>query len=58
MTKSTDNLGNLGKLGILGVGHLIQHLVPGLLRGMAAADVLLSPRNAVRAASLRLHGIP
>ncbi len=41
------------KIGVLGTGHLIQHLVPGLLRGVAAGDVLLSPRNADRAAALR-----
>ncbi len=41
------------KIGILGTGHLIQHLVPGLLRGFAATEVLLSPRNADRAAALR-----
>jgi pyrroline-5-carboxylate reductase len=41
------------RIGVLGTGHLIQHLVPGLLRGFAATDVLLSPRNAERAAALR-----
>ena len=41
------------KSGVLGTGHLIQHLVPGLLHGVAATDVLLSPRNAKRAAALR-----
>lgn len=41
------------KIGVLGTGHLIQHLVPGLLNGISAAEVLLSPRNAERAAALR-----
>ena len=41
------------KLGILGVGHLMEHVVRGLAKGMAADEILLSPRNGERAARIR-----
>ncbi len=34
------------KIGIFGTGHLASHVVPGLLRGLAADRILLSPRGA------------
>lgn len=40
------------KVGILGVGHLTYHMVPGLVAGETALDILLSPRNAERAEDL------
>lgn len=39
-------------VGILGVGHLAGYLVPALLAGECAPRILLSPRNAERAARL------
>ncbi|MEZ5773275.1 MAG: NAD(P)-binding domain-containing protein [Hyphomicrobiaceae bacterium] len=48
-------------VGILGVGHLINHLLPGLLRTDPAMrpSVLLGPRNAERAEALsRRFGCP
>lgn len=40
-------------VGILGVGHLTEHMVPGLVGGAAALRILLSPRNAERAEALK-----
>ena len=40
------------RVGLLGVGHLAVYLVPGLLRGLAASHVMLSPRNARQSAAL------
>ncbi|MEM8646814.1 MAG: NAD(P)-binding domain-containing protein [Pseudomonadota bacterium] len=39
-------------VGVLGVGHLMAHVVPGLMRATAAPQILLSARNAERARSL------
>lgn len=39
-------------VGVLGVGHLMAHMVPGLMRAENPARILLSARNANRAASL------
>ena len=41
------------KIGILGVGHLMQHVVPALADSTSAPALLLSPRNAERAAALK-----
>ena len=41
------------KIGVLGVGHLMKHVLPGLVRGVAASEILLSPRNGDRAAALK-----
>jgi pyrroline-5-carboxylate reductase len=41
-----------GRIGLLGVGHLSAYLVPGLLRGIAAERLRLSPRNAETSAAL------
>ena len=40
------------RVGILGVGHLAEYLVPGLLRGMEASRLVLSPRNSRKSAAL------
>ncbi len=40
------------KVGVLGVGHLMAHVVPGLMRAVAPPEVLLSARNAERARAL------
>lgn len=43
-----------GKLGVIGVGHLIEHLLPGLVDGgVAPGDIVLSPRNRDTSARLR-----
>ncbi len=39
-------------VGVLGVGHLMTHVVPGLMRAAEPPRVLLGARNAARAASL------
>ncbi|MEM8687386.1 MAG: NAD(P)-binding domain-containing protein [Pseudomonadota bacterium] len=39
-------------VGVLGVGHLMAHVVPGLMRADAPAEILLSARNAERANAL------
>jgi len=40
------------EIGIIGVGHLIQHVLPGLLKGVSSSEVLLSPRGAERSRKL------
>jgi len=40
------------RVGIIGVGHLASYLVEGLRRASREIDIVLSPRNAERAASL------
>ena len=40
------------RLGVLGVGHLMYHVVPGLMRAEIAPEICLSPRNAERAQRL------
>ncbi len=43
-----------GRLGVIGVGHLIEHLLPGLVDGgIAPGDIVLSPRNRDTSARLR-----
>lgn len=45
-------------IGIMGVGHLIRHMVPGLLRAAVPPKLLLSPRGAETAGALsRRFGI-
>lgn len=39
-------------VGVIGVGHLMAHVVPGLMRADSAPEILLSARNAGRAAKL------
>ncbi|MEM7429062.1 MAG: NAD(P)-binding domain-containing protein [Pseudomonadota bacterium] len=39
-------------IGVIGVGHLMEHVVPGLMRADAPPPILLSARNADRAARL------
>ncbi len=39
-------------IGVLGVGHLIRHMMPALVRGVAGDRLLLSPRNAAVADTL------
>ena len=39
-------------VGVLGVGHLMAHVVPGLMRAAEPPQVLLSARNAQRAGTL------
>ena len=46
------------RIGLIGVGHLASYLVPGLLRGLSAEALLLSPRNQAQAAALAArHGL-
>ncbi len=40
------------KIGVLGVGHLIQHMAEGIVKAVAASEILLSPRNAKRVQTL------
>ena len=48
----------MSRVGLIGVGHLASYLVPGLLRGLEADQVLLSPRNRDKAADLsRRYGV-
>lgn len=39
-------------VGVIGVGHLMHHLVPGLLRAAEPPHIVLGPRNAETAADL------
>ena len=43
------------RVGIIGVGHLAGHLVEGLRRARPDMEIILSPRNAVKAAELASH---
>ncbi len=46
------------KVGVIGVGHLMAHVVPGLMRATPAPQVLLSARGAERSAALaEQHGL-
>ena len=40
------------KVGVIGVGHLMAHVVPGLMRANPAPQILLSARGAARSAAL------
>lgn len=46
---------NRTTVGVLGVGHLMQYVVPGLLRAQCPPRLLLSARNAVRAKQLSVN---
>ena len=39
-------------IGVIGVGHLMFHVVPGIMRASEKPDLLLGPRNAERARQL------
>ncbi len=45
-------------IGVIGVGHLMAHVVPGLMRANPSPEIILSARNAERSAQLsKRHGL-